>query len=78
MTHGCRMERLLRSSIHEERLLALLLLVNHYEHGDATTRANVFELYKRNLRCVNNWDLVDSSAHKIIGDFLRNRSRRLL
>jgi len=71
-------ERLLQSPIHEERLLALFVLVKRYERGNPTARKEVFDLYRRNMRFVNNWDLVDSSAHKIIGDFLRNRSRRLL
>ena len=71
-------ELLLRSPIHEERLLALLLLVRRYEQGDTTTREDVFDLYQRNMQCVNSWDLVDSSAHKIMGDFLRSRSRRSL
>ncbi len=71
-------ERLLQSPIHEERLLALFILVKRYEHSNATGRKEVFDLYQRNMRFVNSWDLVDSSAHKIIGDFLRNRSRRLL
>jgi 3-methyladenine DNA glycosylase AlkD len=69
---------LLQSPIHEERLLALFVLVKRYERGNATARKEVFDLYQRNMRFVNSWDLVDSSAHKIIGDFLRNRSRRLL
>ena len=71
-------ERLLRSPIHEERLLAVLLLVRRYEQGDATIREEVFDLYRQNMRFVNGWDLVDSSAYKILGDFLRGRSRTLL
>ena len=71
-------EALLRSQIHEERLLALLILVMRYDKGDATVRKDVFDLYCRNLQFVNNWDLVDSSAHLIVGPFLQNRSRRLL
>jgi len=71
-------ELLLQSPIHEERLLALFILVKRYEQGEAAVRKDVFDLYQRNMRFVNSWDLVDSSAHKIIGDFLRNRSRRLL
>lgn len=71
-------ELLLQSPIHDERLLALLLLVKRYKHGNTTVRQEVFDLYQRNMQFVNNWDLVDSSAHKIVGDFLRNRSKRLL
>ena len=71
-------EQLLDSSIHEERLLALLILVLQYEKGDASVRKRVFDLYCRNMQSVNNWDLVDSSAHYIVGDYLRDRSKRLL
>jgi 3-methyladenine DNA glycosylase AlkD len=55
---------LLRSPIHEERLLALLLLVDRYERGD---RDSAFRLYVKSFERVNNWDLVDLSAPGIIG-----------
>ena len=71
-------EKLLAAPIHEERNLALLILVLKYERGDAAARKQVFDLYRRNLRYVNNWDLVDGSAHYIVGDYLRKRSRRWL
>ena len=71
-------EALLQSLIHEERLLALLILVLKYENGDSSVQTDAFDAYCRNMQFVNNWDLVDSSAHKIVGDYLRNRSRRLL
>ncbi len=71
-------ELLLQSPIHEERLLALFILVLQYEKADGPVRKRVFDLYCQNMKFVNNWDLVDSSAHKIIGDYLRNRSKRLL
>lgn len=71
-------ERLLQSPIHEERLLALFILVLQYEKGNPSVRKDIFDLYCHNMKFVNNWDLVDSSAHKIIGDYLRTRSRRLL
>jgi 3-methyladenine DNA glycosylase AlkD len=71
-------ESLLQSAIHEERLLALFLLVRRYDKGDVSERKDVFDLYCRNMRFVNNWDSVDSSAHFIVGPFLQDRSRRLL
>jgi len=71
-------ESLLQSPIHEERLLALFILVIQYEQGEKSVRKRIFDLYCQNMSCVNNWDLVDSSAHKIVGDYLRDRSRRLL
>lgn len=60
-------QRLLRSPWHEPRLTALFILINHYARGDATTRERVYRIYLKNRRRVNNWDLVDASAHYILG-----------
>ncbi len=60
-------EQLLHSRYHEARLLALLLLVHGFERGDADHRRRIFELYLANTRWINNWDLVDLSAPRIVG-----------
>lgn len=70
--------RLLHSPLHEERLLALLILERQYLRGDKPQRQVIFDTYLRNLRYVNNWDLVDVSCAKIVGGHLLNKSRRLL
>ncbi len=67
--------RLLRSSIHEERLLALFLLVRAFGEGDDGARKKIYNLYLKNTRYVNNWDLVDLSAPNIVGAYLRDKSR---
>jgi 3-methyladenine DNA glycosylase AlkD len=59
--------RLLASPIHEERLVALLLLVARHKRGDADERAAIHHAYLANLEHVNNWDLVDSSAEQLVG-----------
>lgn len=69
---------LLESPWHEERLLALLLLVRKYERGDAPTRLRIAKLYLARRRFINNWDLVDSSAHRILGPHLQEGDRRML
>jgi 3-methyladenine DNA glycosylase AlkD len=69
---------LLRSRFHEERLLALLMLVDRFRRGDAKRRAAIYRLYLANLDCVDNWDLVDSSASQIVGAYLGKRSRKPL
>jgi 3-methyladenine DNA glycosylase AlkD len=69
---------LLASRWHEERLLALLILVRLYERGDTKRRAGIARLYLSSLKHVNNWDLVDSSAHLILGPHLLDKDRRLL
>ena len=69
---------LLRSHIHEERLLALLLLVDSFTNGDDAVRMSIYESYLKNIRFVNNWDLVDSSAAQIVGAYLMDRSKAVL
>ena len=66
---------LLRSRIHEERLLALLLLVQAFARADSSGRRAIYELYLAHTRYVNNWDLVDLSAGPIVGGWLVDRSR---
>ncbi|MEK7503680.1 MAG: DNA alkylation repair protein [Patescibacteria group bacterium] len=61
--------RLLHSKIHEERLTALLMMVQKFETG--RDREKVYRLYLKNTKYINNWDLVDLSAHKIVGEYLR-------
>ncbi|MCI0433269.1 MAG: DNA alkylation repair protein [Gemmatimonadetes bacterium] len=71
-------EALLRSPDHEDRLLALLVLVRRFEKGDARERTDVYRCYMRSLEHVDNWDLVDLSAPDIAGEYHRGRSRRRL
>ncbi len=71
-------ECLLHSEIHEERLLALVILVGQFEKGDDATRKTIYNLYLANTRHINNWDLVDLSAPQIVGGYLEDRSRRPL
>lgn len=69
---------LLRSPWHEERLLALLILVDQYVRGDVRARQEIHRIYLSNTRSINNWDLVDSSAAQIVGAHLDPRDRRVL
>lgn len=56
-------EKLLQSPVHEIRLGGLLTLVQRYKK----VPKEVYDLYMKNLKYVNNWDLVDLTAHRIIG-----------
>ena len=71
-------ERLLSAKEHECRLAALLILVAQFERGDKAARRAILELYLRNTRFINNWDLVDASCREIVGGSVRTGSRRLL
>jgi len=60
----------LASKLHEERLIGLLILVELYNRGDAEAQLKIFRFYLANMKRANNWDLVDLSAHKIVGRHL--------
>lgn len=69
---------LLQSKVHEERLLALIILTEQYRKGGEGERARIFNLYLRNTSHINNWDLVDASAEHIVGAYLNERNRKPL
>jgi len=69
---------LLKSKWHEERLFAVLALVQEYQRGSVQQKTAIFEAYLAHSEYVNNWDLVDSSAHLIVGPQLETGSRELL
>ena len=69
---------LVRSPVHEHRLTALFILVYQYRKGDQDTKKQIASFYHKNRACVNNWDLVDSSAPYILGDYLRTHSPNVL
>jgi len=66
--------RLLHSKIHEERLAAIFIMVSRFQ----TEKERIYSLYLKNTRYVNNWDLVDLSADKIVGTYLLNKPKSIL
>jgi 3-methyladenine DNA glycosylase AlkD len=66
---------LLQSPWHEDRLCALLILVEQYRRGNERTKQSIYKLYTSVTHRINNWDLVDLSAHHIVGAHLHSRSR---
>ena len=69
--------KLLRSKIHEVRLVALLILVNTYKKSIDKEKAKMYNFYLTNTKYINNWDLVDLTAHKIVGEyFWRNPNKQ--
>jgi 3-methyladenine DNA glycosylase AlkD len=69
---------MLASSWHEERLLALMLLVDGYGRGDVSRRERIHRAYLDHTRYINNWDLVDASAGYIVGQHLDAKEIELL
>jgi 3-methyladenine DNA glycosylase AlkD len=69
---------LLRSKIHEERTLGLMILVRQFARADMRLREQIYDCYLAQTRYINNWDLVDGSAPYIVGPFLWSRDRSQL
>ena len=65
-------QELLDSEIHEERLIGLLILIRN------KNKEGAFRFYLKNTKRINNWDLVDLSAHKIVGEWLIDKPRDIL
>lgn len=63
-------KRLLQSKIHEERLVAVLLLVHNFKKGTPKEQKAIYNFYLSSTRYINNWDLIDLSADKIVGEYV--------
>lgn len=69
---------LLHSKIHEERLIALFLLIEKFQKGNEKQKKKVVDFYLDSTAWINNWDLVDTSAYKILGDYLLEKETKIL
>ena len=67
--------KLLHSKFHEERLLAVLMLVQLFKSGDESVQKQVYDLYLENTEYINNWDIVDISASNIVGAHLYEKDK---
>jgi 3-methyladenine DNA glycosylase AlkD len=68
----------MHSKIHEHRLFAILCLTYKYEKADEYEQRRIFDYYLKNTKYINNWDLVDLSAPKIVGRYLKDKDRDIL
>ncbi|MCC7160155.1 DNA alkylation repair protein [Candidatus Nomurabacteria bacterium] len=65
---------LLKHKVHEVRLVAILILVHKYNFGKLSEKKKIVDFYLKNTKYINNWDLVDLSASRILGDYLFDKS----
>ncbi len=72
------LKELLSSPMHEHRLTALIILTEKYKISDAPGKKKIADFYLRNIAHVNNWDLVDLSADKILGAYVHDKDRKIL
>ncbi|MCF7906330.1 DNA alkylation repair protein [Patescibacteria group bacterium] len=67
------LQKLISSKYHEARLLAVMILVYQFEKTkDLKYKKNIFDFYLKNIKYINNWDIVDLSCYKIIGNYIYN------
>ena len=73
------LHQLLKHEVHEVRLCTVMMLVLKYQNADSEEiRAQVVEVFMDSMIYINNWDLVDTCAHLILGDWLLERDWRVL
>ena len=73
-----QIKELLKSKMHEHRLIVLLLLVEKYKKADENIKKDIINFYLSHTNYINNWDLVDLSSHQILGDYLINKDKNIL
>lgn len=71
------LQKLIQNKIHEYRLIALLILIEKY-NSDSLIKKQCVDFYLKNTKYINNWDLVDLSCYKILGDYLIDKDRSVL
>lgn len=72
------LQKLIKSGYHEERLIALLILVERFKKAYDDEKEIIVKFYLDNRKGINNWDLVDLSAPKILGEYLLDKDRKIL
>lgn len=70
-------KQLLTSEWHEDRLAALFILGWQYPRANTAGKQAIYDLYMSHTNYINNWDLVDQSAHLIVGPHLSNNPNKL-
>jgi 3-methyladenine DNA glycosylase AlkD len=71
-------QELINDKIHELRFAGLLVLVAQFPKSSFVQQRNIVDFYVKNVHQINNWDLVDCSAYKILGKFLLEKDRQIL
>jgi 3-methyladenine DNA glycosylase AlkD len=66
----------LHSKIHEERMLAIILLTLKFQETQDEIFVNYY-INSENIKYINNWDLVDASCYKILGNYLLKEENKV-
>ena len=71
-------KKLLKSRIHEHRFVALKILIMQYKKAKEPQKKKIVNFYLSNTKYINNWDLVDTSASYILGDYFVLKNKNVL
>lgn len=71
-------QQILFSPLHEVRLTAVFILCYQYEKSTEEHKKKIFDFYLKHTQQINGWDLVDASAHKIVGKYLLDKDKKIL
>ncbi|MEK6937775.1 MAG: DNA alkylation repair protein, partial [Nanoarchaeota archaeon] len=71
-------EQLLHGKYHEERMTSLIILTYKFKKASEAERKEIYDLYLRNTKYINNWDLVDVTTPRIVGEYLRDKDHAIL
>lgn len=77
-TNMTDVQELINDKIHELRFAALLVLVTQFPKSSPIQQQEIIQFYLKNIHQINNWDLVDCSAYKLLGKFLLHKDRQIL
>ncbi len=72
------LSELINSYYHEDRLGGLIILTYQFAKADVKKQKEIYDFYLANTKNINNWDLVDLSAYKIVGPYLENKDKSIL
>ncbi|NCN53056.1 DNA alkylation repair protein [Candidatus Wolfebacteria bacterium] len=71
-------EQLIHSKVHEYRMTALIIWTYQYKEADRIKREKIYKAYIKNLKWINNWDLIDVTTPRIVGGYLLDKDRKIL
>ena len=72
-------EILIDHLVHEVRLVGLLILIHQFKKAKSEPeKARIFQFYCSKFQQINNWDLVDISAHHIAGAYCFDHDAEIL
>jgi len=71
-------EELLKDPTHEFRLTGVIILTMKYPKATPEEKKEIYDFYLEHLEFINNWDLVDASAERIVGEYLLDKDRSII